>query len=211
MSRVVKMGFLTGLDSLLDFEEYGQIDAIITATNLGCIADSEKFLTNIIEGNERMINPTPFINSTFNTVGAQIALIRSLHCYNNTFTNRYTSFEAALLDAMLRISTGNATAVLVGAFDEATSTVNTIMTRLGLLRNRVLGEGAIFFVLSANQLESSVAEIQELNFGIDKTDSLPLSEVTNELWSGMMAQAMIHSIQLKRSGYIKNDIASKNN
>ena len=67
-----------------------------------------------------MLNPTPFIQSTFNTVGAQIALLRGLHCYNTTYANRWTSFENALTDAALRIGAGLSRAVLVGAFDDDT-------------------------------------------------------------------------------------------
>ena len=101
MSRVVKSGVAAGIESLLEFGARAPIDAIITATGLGCIADSEKFLDGLIAGNETMLNPTPFIQSTFNTVGAQIALLRGLHCYNTTYAHRWTSFENALTDDAL--------------------------------------------------------------------------------------------------------------
>ena len=104
MSRVVKSGVAAGIESLLEFGARAPIDAIITATGLGCIADSEKFLDGLIAGDETMLNPTPFIQSTFNTVGAQIALLRGLHCYNTTYAHRWTSFENALTDAALRLS-----------------------------------------------------------------------------------------------------------
>lgn len=106
MSRVVKSGVAAGIESLLEFGARAPIDAIITATGLGCIADSEKFLDGLIAGDETMLNPTPFIQSTFNTVGAQIALLRGLHCYNTTYVHRWTSFENALTDAALRIGAG---------------------------------------------------------------------------------------------------------
>ena len=123
MSRVVKSGVAAGIESLLEFGARAPIDAIITATGLGCIADSEKFLDGLIAGDETMLNPTPFIQSTFNTVGAQIALLRGLHCYNTTHVHRWTSFENALTDAALRIGAGWSQAVLVGAFDETTPSV----------------------------------------------------------------------------------------
>ena len=103
---MVKSGVAAGIESLLEFGARAPIDAIITATGLGCIADSEKFLDGLIAGDETMLNPTPFIQSTFNTVGAQIALLRGLHCYNTTYAHRWTSFENALTDAALRIGAG---------------------------------------------------------------------------------------------------------
>lgn len=70
MSRVVKSAWPPGIGIGCWNSAHGQpIDAIITATGLGCIADSEKFLDGLIAGNETMLNPTPFIQSTFNTVG----------------------------------------------------------------------------------------------------------------------------------------------
>ncbi len=202
MSRVVKMGVCCGLESLLSFEEFGEVDAIITSTSLGAIADSEKFLANIITSEERMLNPTPFIQSTFNTVGAQIALIRKMQCYNNTFVQRMNSFESGLLEAILRLRCGTSNAVLVGVFDEATPTVENVLTRLGELKGRALGEGAIFFVLTAEQRECSVAEI-ELHF--DDICGKSVSENYREYWSGAMASMMQEVINEGQSETLIND------
>ena len=134
MSHVVKSGVAAGIESLLEFGARAPIDAIITATGLGCIADSEKFLDGLIAGDETMLNPTPFIQSTFNTVGAQIALLRGLHCYNTTYAHRWTSFENALTDAALRIGAGWS-------------------------QEGSWGESSVFFVLTAERFDCSVAEI----------------------------------------------------
>ncbi len=188
MSRVIKSGVTTALDSLMDFEEYGEIDAIITSTWLGCIADSEKFLANIISSNEQLLNPTPFIQSTFNTVGAQVALIKSLKCYNNTFTHGTNSFESALLEAALMIDNGDVNAALIGFFDEVTPTVEKICERLGVLNDRKLWEGALFFVLTKDKLDSSIAEIEQISLecnnggevsGVDKNNSTIVDEFIN--------------------------------
>lgn len=159
MSRVVKSGVAAGIESLLEFGARAPIDAIITATGLGCIADSEKFLDGLIAGNETMLNPTPFIQSTFNTVGAQIALLRGLHCYNTTYAHRWTSFENALTDAALRIGAGWSRAVLVGAFDETTPSVEKVLQRLRVAREGTWGESSVFFVLTAERFDCSIAEI----------------------------------------------------
>ena len=106
-----------------------------------------------------MLNPTPFIQSTFNTVGAQIALLRGLHCYNTTYAHRWTSFENALTDAALRIGAGWSRAVLVGAFDETTPSVEKVLRRLRVAQEGRWGESSVFFVLTAERFDCSVAEI----------------------------------------------------
>lgn len=161
MSRIVKMGVACGLECI-DGMASENIQGIITATGLGCLADTEKFLSTLIENEERMLNPTPFIQSTFNTIGAQIALFRQIHAYNMTYVHRGLSFESALLDAMLKIWEG-ADNILVGAIDEMTDTSYAIQQRLGLLKGMQAGEGSQFFLLSREAGEHPLAEI----IGID--------------------------------------------
>ena len=164
MSRVVKSGVAAGIESLLEFGDRAAVEAVVTATGLGCIADSEKFLDSLIANEERMLNPTPFIQSTFNTVGAQISLLRGLHCYNTTYANRWTSFENALTDAALRIGAGLSRAVLVGAFDETTPSVEKVLQRLGMAQQGGWGESSVFFVLTAEAFDTSVAAITGIRF-----------------------------------------------
>lgn len=164
MSRVVKTSVAAGVESLLDFGGRAPIDAIVTGSGLGCIADSEKFLDGLIANDEALLNPTPFIQSTFNTVGAQIALLRGLHCYNTTYVNRWTTFENTLVDAALRIGAGLSRAVLVGAFDETTPSVEAVLTRLGVARAGRWGESSVFFVLTAEAFDCSVAAITGIAF-----------------------------------------------
>lgn len=158
MSRIVKMGVACGLECISDMPSE-KIHGIITATGLGCLADTEKFLNTLIENEERMLNPTPFIQSTFNTIGAQIALFRQIHAYNMTYVHRGLSFESALLDAMLKIWEG-AENILVGAMDEITDSSYIIQQRLGLLKEIQAGEGAQFFLLSRDAGEQPLAEIR---------------------------------------------------
>ena len=56
MSRVVKSGVAAGIESLLEFGDRAAVEAVVTATGLGCIADSEKFLDSLIANEERMLN-----------------------------------------------------------------------------------------------------------------------------------------------------------
>ncbi|MEO6230626.1 MAG: beta-ketoacyl synthase N-terminal-like domain-containing protein [Ferruginibacter sp.] len=162
MSRIIKMGVAAAMDCL---QQSGvQVpDAIVTGTAYGCLEDTGIFLSRMVEQQEELLAPTAFIQSTHNTVGAQIALM--LHCngYNNVFVHRAFSFENALLDAMMLIEENEAGNVLVGGVDEITNISHTILSRLGLYKpdlsnnfelyrnsskGTVAGEGAAFFLLS---------------------------------------------------------------
>ncbi len=157
MSHIIKMGVACGLECINALLS-GKVDAIITATGLGCLADTERFLNTIIENEEQLLNPTPFIQSTFNTIGAQIALFCQIHAYNMTYVHRGLSFESALLDGMMRIREGDEN-VLVGAMDEITPNSYVIQQRLGLLRDIQAGEGAQFFLLGKEVTQSTLAEL----------------------------------------------------
>ncbi|SFK26946.1 beta-ketoacyl synthase chain length factor [Proteiniphilum acetatigenes] len=157
MSRIVKMGVTAGLQCLQNIPV--KPEAIITATGLGCLADTEKFLQSIGSQNEELLSPTPFIQSTFNTIGAQIALLSGNKAYNSTYVHRAFSFESALLDGMMRLQAGDAGSVLVGAVDELTPTVFHILERMGAWRKFPAGEGASFFLLGNKKTMQTVARL----------------------------------------------------
>lgn len=161
MSRIVKMGVTAGLQCLQDISE--KPDAIITATGLGCLADTEKFLLSIGAQHEELLSPTPFIQSTFNTIGAQIALLSGNKAYNNTYVHRAFSFESALLDGMMQLQAGDAASVLVGAVDELTPTVHDILQRMGAWRRFPAGEGASFFLLGNRKTDRTIARVVALD------------------------------------------------
>ena len=172
MSRVIKSAVATAVEAIGGVEGIKALDAIITATGWGCLADSEKFLRNLIAEREQLLNPTPFIQSTFNTVGGQIALLGHNHCYNVTYVNRSHSFEDALLDAAMRVADGESGNLLVGAFDEQTPSQHRIMERMGTFRYIDDGEGAVFAIVKANS-EGCIAQLTEIDF---PTKSLSAAE-----------------------------------
>lgn len=162
MGRVVRTGVATAMECLAASPSGADgIDAVITATGLGCLADSEKFLCTLLADGERLLNPTPFIQSTFNTVGAQVALLCRNRSYNMTYVHRNRSFECALIDAMMLLDEGAAHTVLAGAFDEITPSQSLLMERMGLYRKVSAGEGADFFVVS-DCSEGALARIESV-------------------------------------------------
>jgi 3-oxoacyl-[acyl-carrier-protein] synthase II len=151
MSRIVKMGVAAAVTCLRNAGVENP-SAILTATAYGCLEDSSAFLRRMIEFEEKMLSPTAFIQSTHNTVGAQIALLLKCHNYNNTIVHRAFSFENALSESILLLQDG-LNSVLVGAIDEMTDDRHEILIRFGLYRKpektsgNIAGEGAVFFLL----------------------------------------------------------------
>ena len=149
MSRIVKMGVAASATCLRN-AGVEMPAAILTATAYGCLEDSATFLRKMIEFDEEMLSPTAFIQSTHNTVGAQIALLLKCHHYNNTIVHRAFSFENALTEAGLLLAEG-LSPVLVGAIDEITGDRHAILSRFGLYKRdsgNIAGEGGAFFLLA---------------------------------------------------------------
>ena len=162
MSRIIKMGVASAMQCL---HEAGieNPDAIITGTAYGCLEDTGVFLQKMVQNKEEMLTPTAFIQSTHNTIGAQIALLLKCNGYNNTFVHRGFSFESAVLDAMMLLQDGTANNVLIGGVDEITDFSFEITSRFGLFKKNIssnldlfktgtkgtiAGEGAAFFLLT---------------------------------------------------------------
>jgi 3-oxoacyl-[acyl-carrier-protein] synthase II len=78
MSHVIKMGVAAAQECLSN-AQVEMPGAIVTGTAFGCLEDTYTFLGRIIEMDEEMLPPTAFIQSTHNTVGAQVALMLKCH------------------------------------------------------------------------------------------------------------------------------------
>ena len=176
MSRIIKMGVTTATACLQEAGENNP-GAIVTGTAYGCLEDTAIFLKEVIQRNEEMPPPTAFIQSTHNTVGAQIALMLKCNNYNNTFVHNGFSFESALLDALQLLKENEARNVLVGSTDELTDNSYTILTRLGLYKRDLVsnldlytshskgtlaGEGAAFFLLANEHTADTYAQLDGL-------------------------------------------------
>lgn len=174
MSRIIRMGVAAALQCLRN-AGVENADAIVTGTAYGCLEDSHVFLSRLIEQHEEALSPTAFIQSTHNTVGAQIALTLQCTEYNNTFVHKAFSFESALLDSMMLLKDGEANTVLTGGVDEITKVSFDILNRFGLhkreevlnlqliqsgTKGTISGEGAGFFLLSSASSENDLAELR---------------------------------------------------
>ena len=84
-------------------------DAIFTGTGLGCMENTENFLSAMYRDGEEMLPPTYFMMSTHNTISSAVAILLRCHGQNCTYSQKDISFESALLDAFLQLQVGNLT------------------------------------------------------------------------------------------------------
>ena len=220
MSRIIKMGVAAAMECLQEAGEKNP-GAIITGTAFGCLEDTGIFLTKIVEQNEEMLQPTPFIQSTHNTVGAQIALILKCHEYNNTFVHRGFSFESALLDAFMLLDESETTSVLVGSVDEITDISHAILTRFGLYKRvpvsnlsmftsaskgSIAGEGAAFFLLTSQPSINAYAQLEGISTFYKPADFIEIEQhVLSFLSSHQIDIGDIDLIITGRNGDVKGD------
>ncbi|MEZ4801488.1 MAG: beta-ketoacyl synthase chain length factor [Gelidibacter sp.] len=191
MATGVKMG-VTAATKALKNAEISEPDAILTGTGMGCIEDTEKFLNNIIANDEEFLTPTAFIQSTHNTVGAQIALGLNCKMYNNTYVHGALSFESALMDAQLLIQQSEAKNVLVGGIDELGA---EFVDSVRMLEDQnshgikvPIGEGATFFVMSSEAKENAIELLDIQSFS-----QLKKEEVAKTLNDFLMENNLNHS------------------
>lgn len=176
MSRIIRMGVAAAMECLQE-ADIKVPDAIVTGTAYGCLEDTNSFLSKMVEFNEELLTPTAFIQSTHNTIGAQIGLMLQCNNYNNAFVHRGFSFESALLDGMLLLKEKDANNVLVGAIDEITNSSHAIINRMGLYKQgevsnldiykaktkgTIAGEGSSFFLLAAEPSSTDYAKLDGL-------------------------------------------------
>lgn len=125
MCRILKRAVYTSFEAL----RHSGIecpDAIITGTAMGCMENSEKFLTDICRNGEQLLKPTLFMQSTHNTIASMTGILLKCHGYNMTYSQGGVSFTSALLDAWLQIRSGEINNALVGCHDELTDAIRKI-------------------------------------------------------------------------------------
>jgi 3-oxoacyl-[acyl-carrier-protein] synthase II len=168
LSRILKTNLISAKLCLQD-GGIDKPDAIIVGTGLGCIADTESFLFELLEKKEKLLSPTQFMQSTHNSISSQIALSLNCYGYNVTFSHRSFSFENALLDGYLLLKENQMFNVLVGGTDEITERLYTIKKNIGAVKyshnKRIIipGEGSAFYLLSYKECEKSYACVKGIS------------------------------------------------
>ncbi|HUH46923.1 MAG TPA: beta-ketoacyl synthase N-terminal-like domain-containing protein [Arenibacter sp.] len=176
MAKGIKMGVVASQIAIREAAPI-VIDAIITGTGMGCVRDSEKFVSAILDNKEQFLTPTSFIQSTHNTVAGQIALGIDCKGYNFTYVHSSISFESALLDALMQLQSEEAGNILIGGVDESgehtiaihrlikhikSEKINPAQLLESDTEGAIFGEGANFFMLSNSKQSSSYAEVLDV-------------------------------------------------
>lgn len=176
MSKAVRMGIGVG-KKCLDMAELVSPDAIIVGTTMGCLQDTERFLSKMIEQDEKMLTPTAFIQSTHNTIAGQIAL--GLHCqgHNNTLSQHGHSFESSLVDAALLLQEQPELQVLCGAVDELNPTTTLLQQRAGLFPESLSAAEGASFLLLQNSADTALACIRSANLFHEKNKETALAQL----------------------------------
>ncbi|MBS1773599.1 MAG: beta-ketoacyl synthase chain length factor [Bacteroidetes bacterium] len=186
MSRILKIGISTGMRAVQLSNH--PINGIITGTGRGSMRDMELFLGDMIKLNEEALNPTYFIQSTYNSVNGWLAMQTKCTGYNQTYVHRGHSLEMALLDAqMLLNETEEPQTYLVGGLDEMTEDYFLVKSKKGywkkdipnslqLLKHNdtpgsIGGEGAAFFTLT-NQAENAMCKLAAINIIQNPTEDI---------------------------------------
>ncbi len=111
--------------------EIEQPDAIVCATQWGCMLQSMRFLQDMIDTHEKELKPTPFIQSTHNTVASLMAILTNNHGYNATYSQGKQSLACAMTDIRSQMALGRIHSALVLEFDEQVDAWDEVLALIG--------------------------------------------------------------------------------
>lgn len=169
LNRVIKMALVTAIDAVSSANIL-KPDAIISGTGKGSLTDTEKFLINIFQDHERLLNPVNFINATYNALNGLIGVHYQQSSYCNMYVHRGLSCYSALSDAILLLNEEPSQNILINAYDEMTPDHYFIKNRLEYWKSDLCedhellnstsqgtkaGEGATSMILSLNKDEAN--------------------------------------------------------
>ena len=148
-------------------------DAIFTGTGLGCMENTENFLTAMCRDGEEMLPPTYFMMSTHNTISSAVAILLRCRGHNCTYSQKDISFESALLDAFMQFQSRRISNALVGAHDETTPDTYDLLKGAGYFGDgATAAEASSAFVLSGSPVRGTAE-------GADGASKKPLCELAD--------------------------------
>lgn len=223
MGKIIKRAIATSISAI---QQAGaeKVDAIITGTGLGCIENTEKFLSAMVKEGEQLLQPTYFMQSTHNTISSQIALNQKCNGYNCTYSHRGTSFECGLSDALLQMQLGRISNALVGGHDEMTPDYFNMLGKIGYWKKDEInetilkqsnsegsfaGETAVSLFLGTNKTEKSLCRLRDVEL-LYKPSAEKMSEtIQNMLKQANLQYSDLDAIMLGVSGDGENDTIYK--
>ncbi len=170
MGKAVRMGVGAAMPLL---QNNPAPDGIIIATVNGGKEDCVKFMNQIIEYDEGLLTPINFVQSTPNTIAAQIGLLTKNHGYNITHSQPGLAFEYAMIDAAMMINENPLSSYLLGAVDDISSFNYNFNEKSGYHKKEIVsnknlyqtdspgsiaGEAATMFLVNGNE-KGAVAKV----------------------------------------------------
>ncbi|MEO5996712.1 MAG: beta-ketoacyl synthase chain length factor [Chitinophagaceae bacterium] len=173
MGKAVRIG----VGAALPLVQQVPVAGIVIGTANGGMEDCIRFLNQIIQYEEGMLTPGNFVQSTPNSIAAQLGLLGNNKGHNSTHVHRGLAFENALLDVAMLSREHPGKNYLLGAVDEI-STYNYNIDFLGgwykkeALASKdlfsidsqgsIAGEGAAMFIIN-DKKESAQAYLQDIS------------------------------------------------
>lgn len=201
MSRIMKMTISAAMECLAQ-AGVKTPDAIITGTGSGGITDMEQVVKDLRRFDEESLNPTGFIQSTYNSPNGWIAMQSACTGYNQTYVHRGRSFELALQDAQMTcLESGHSCNILTGCYEELTDEYFLIRGKRGYWKKElqsslqllhstssgsIAGEGASFFLLNGLE-ENALATIEAIEIIQDAEPKTILNTALRMLESAGMS------------------------
>ncbi len=186
LSRLLRIGLSAAIICMRDAKNENP-DAIITSTGYGFLDDTAKFLVELLTQQEKQLTPTYFMQSTYNALGGLVGLYVKCTGYNTTHVSRGFAFETSLLDAMMQLRSLH---FLVGSYDEADDVLFSVNSKAGHYKlepisnlnlfestttGTLQGEGAAFFLISAQAREQTYCKIRDVRMMYKPGDELTAS------------------------------------
>lgn len=177
LDKMSKMGLYASKICLKD-AGMENVDGIVVGVGQTFSDNPSSMLEKLIHHDEGLINPGMFMNSLLSSASGQIALDLKCYGYNNTLTQRGFSFESALIDGIVQIEQGDCDNMLIGGIDAVSDTYIKLADEYGYINssgfesgayfsnsdeNRIVGEGAAFFLLSSSAADSSYVAIKAVD------------------------------------------------
>ena len=219
MSRLTRAGMAVAIETLRD-AALDKPDAIITGTGKGSLGDTEKFMESVRVHVEGTLNPSPFIQSTYNALNGLIGLHQDVDSYNTTYVHRGFSLEHAIQDAQLLFHEGAAANALVGSVEEMTAEHFGIKKKLGYWKTApvrrediltdqqpgaVAGEGCFFFAFAKQPNDKTLATLRDLQLLFEPTPATLLQTIDDMLSAAHLAPADIDVVITGRNGDRRHD------
>lgn len=161
-------------------------DAIFTGTGLGCMENTENFLSAMCRDGEEMLPPTYFMMSTHNTISSAVAILLHCHGRNCTYSHKDISFESALLDAFLQLSGGRLSNALVGSHDETTPETYRLLKGCGYYDGSVTAAEASVAMALSTSPDCALCELADVRLLHSPED---LESVVNEYPAGSVIRS----------------------